>query len=159
MIAALREWLTGVVAVAVLLYLVRCLLPQSAVRRAADFTGGLIFLAALLQPLSQLSRTAQLPDYDAWRQEIEARQEELEELQQEELSAVIAQRTAAYISHEADALGLDLEVFVETRSGEDGVAVPCAAVVTGPYSEALAAIMAQDLGIPRERQVWHERED
>ena len=159
MMTALKEWLTGVVAVAVLLYLVRCLLPQSAVRRAADFTGGLVLLAALVQPLLSLSPEGLGMAARQWQRQIAERQEELEQAQEAELSAVIAERTASYISHEADALGLEVNVTVETAAGSDGVTVPWAASVEGPYSEALAAVMAQDLGIPRERQDWHEREN
>ena len=57
-----------------------------------------------------------------------------------------------------DALGLTVTARVETRPGEGGVPVPWSAEVTGPRSEALAAYMEQELGIPRGRQVWHEVE-
>ena len=55
-------------------------------------------------------------------------------------------------------LGLSVAVRVVTRPGADGVPVPWAAELTGQRSAALAACMAEDLGIPAERQVWHERE-
>lgn len=159
MMTALKEWLTAVAAVAVLLYLVRCLLPQSAVRRAADFTWGLVLLAALVQPLLALAPGDLAISPEQWQRQIAQRQEELEQTQQAELSAVIAERTASYISHKADALGLDVSVTAQTAAGGDGLAVPWSVTVEGPYSEALATLIAQDLGIPRERQDWHEREN
>ena len=52
----------------------------------------------------------------------------------------------------------EVTVRVETRTGQDGVPVPWAADLTGRRSPALEACIAEDLGIPAERQVWHERE-
>ena len=40
--------------------------------------------------------------------------------------------------------------------GADGIPVPVGAVLTGPYAEALSVDLERELGIPRERQVWHE---
>lgn len=159
MITLVREWLTGVVAVTLLLFVIRTLLPEGTVRRIGEFTGGLVLLAALLQPLGGLALADLEIDLAAWEQEIEQLQGELEEAQTEELSAVIAERTAAYISHEADALGLYLQVTVETETTEEGVAVPAAVTLEGPYSERMEAWMETELNIPRERQVWHEREN
>lgn len=152
---AVRQWLTGVVAVAVLLYLVRCLVPKSAVRRAADFTGGLVLMAALLQPLADISPRALRQDMERWQREAERQQTQMESDGEKELAAVIARRTEAYISDKADALGLTVAVRVETAPS-GGVAVPWAVTVRGPYSEALSAMMERDLDIPRERQVWYD---
>ena len=55
-------------------------------------------------------------------------------------------------------LGLSVTVRVETETGAEGVPLPSAAEVEGPRSEELAAYMERELGIPRERQVWHENE-
>ena len=54
-------------------------------------------------------------------------------------------------------LGLEVSARVETRAGEDGVPVPWSAELTGPRTEALASYLETELGIPAERQVWHER--
>ena len=48
---------------------------------------------------------------------------------------------------------------VETRAGDDGIPVPYAAVIEGPWSEALSASIAADLGIPAERQTWKEQDN
>ena len=57
----------------------------------------------------------------------------------------------------AGELGLEVTVRVETRTGGDGVPVPWSAELTGPRSEALASVLEAELGIPAERQVWHEQ--
>ena len=81
---------------------------------------------------------------------------ELDNAGKEELAAIIAGRTAAYISDKADALGLEVSVRVETEPGEEGTPLPVSAELEGPYSQDLADWIAGELGIPAERQVWHE---
>ena len=105
MMEAVRGWLTGVVAVSVLLYLVRVLAPKGAVGRVAEFTGGLLLLLALLQPLSSLAGDweAALPDL---QREMEQRQAVLETYRE----AVIEEALDAYQSD------IDREV---THDGED----------------------------------------
>ena len=52
-----------------------------------------------------------------------------------------------------------MTVRVEAVAGPDGVSLPEKAELTGPYSQELADFMARELGIPAERQVWHERKN
>lgn len=52
---------------------------------------------------------------------------------------------------------LDVEARVETEPGADGEPpLPAWAELRGPYSQDLADWIAGELGIPAERQVWHE---
>lgn len=73
------------------------------------------------------------------------------------MAELIEERTAAYISDKAKALGLSVAVRVETKTGDGGVPAPWAVRLTGTESEALASYIEGELGIPRERQVWSER--
>ena len=156
MMEAVREWLASVAAVSLLLSAVQTLLPAGSVRKIASFTGGLILLAALLQPL--LGADLERLDLEGCRASVAARQAELEAAGKSELAELIAERTCAYISDKADALGLSVAVRVETRE-RDGLPVPWRAELTGRRSEALAAYLEEELGIPRGRQIWHEGED
>ena len=97
MIAAAGQWLTGIVAVAILLYLIQCLAPAGVVRRTLDLTGGLILVAAILQPLAEISPQEISGDLNRLQREMELQQEKLVEQSQKELSQVIAERIAAYI--------------------------------------------------------------
>ena len=90
---------------------------------------------------------------------MEQRQWELESAQTDALAAGIAERAATYISDKGAALGLTVTAAVETRAGDDGIPVPYSAVIEGPWSEALSACIAQDLGIPAERQTWKEQDN
>ena len=156
---ALREWLTSLVAVSMLLSVARTLVPEGSIRKISSFTGGLILLVVLLRPLlgADLSRLdLHLEDYE---RAIGQRQEELASAGEAELAGTIEERTAAYISDKADTLGLAVKVQVETKPAGDGVPVPWRAELWGPRSPALATYMEEELGIPGERQVWHEGEN
>ena len=156
---ALREWLTSLVAVSMLLSVARTLVPEGSIRKISSFTGGLILLVVLVRPLlgADLSRLdLHLEDYE---RAIGQRQEELASAGEAELAGIIEERTAAYISDKADTLGLAVKVQVETKPAGDGVPVPWRAELWGPRSPALATYMEEELGIPGERQVWHEGEN
>lgn len=78
MMEALRQWLTGIVCVSVLLYLVRTLAPKGTVGRVAEFTGGLLLILTLLQPLGRLNGDWEV-DLSGLQREMEQRQAELED--------------------------------------------------------------------------------
>ena len=144
MIGAVREWLAAVVAVSLLLAAVQSLVPEGNLKRIASFTGGLLLLLVLLQPLEDLTGSLAAPDFGKYSRTVQDRQAELEQ--------------AAYIWDKAAELGLSVTVRVETAAGEAGVPLPWSAEVTGPWSQELSAYMERELGIPQERQVWHEQE-
>ena len=96
-------------------------------------------------------------DFDRYQAAVEERQEELADTQTEAMASIIAEQTEAYILDKAGELGAEVTVRVETRTGGDGVPVPWSAELTGAQSEALASALETELGIPAERQVWHER--
>lgn len=154
MIAALRSWLTSIAAVTMMLTVVQTLVPEGTLRKISGFTGGLLLLSALLQPLLRTDLGRLRLDLSDHREAIEERAAELDAAGKEELADIIAGRTAAYISDKADALGLAVTVRVETEG--EGTPLPASAELTGPYSQELADWIALELGIPAERQVWHE---
>lgn len=158
MIAAVREWLTSVVAVTLLLTVAQTLIPEGSIRKIAAFTGGLVLLAALLQPVLRTDLSRLQLDFELYDSMVQERQAELADARDRELAEVIASRTEAYILDKAAQLGLPVTVRVETETGAEGVPLPASADVAGPRSEELAAYMERELGIPRERQVWHENE-
>ena len=157
MMEAVRVWLTSVVLVSVLLSAAQSLIPPGTVRKAAGFTGGLILLLVLLQPVLEADLDRLALDFSDYQTAVEERQAELADTQTEAMASIIAEQTEAYILDKAGELGAEVTVRVETRTGEDGVPVPWSAELTGARSEALASALETELGIPAERQVWHER--
>ena len=156
MIAGVRSWLTSITAVTLMLTVVQTLVPEGTLRKITGFTGGLLLLAALLQPVLRTDLGGLRLDLSGYGGAIEERRAELDAAGKEELAAIIAERTAAYISDKADALGLEVTVRVETEPGEEGTPLPVSAELEGSYSQDLADWIAGELGIPAERQVWHE---
>ena len=148
MMEAVRAWLTSVVLVSVLLSAAQSLIPPGTVRKAAGFTGGLILLLVLLRPVLGADLEHLELDFDHYQAAVEERQEELADTQTEAMASIIAEQTEAYI----------LTVRVETRTEGNGIPVPWSAELTGSWSQALASALETELGIPAERQVWHERE-
>lgn len=153
---AVREWLLSVVATALLLSVVRTLLPEGSVSKTASFAGGLVLMLVLLRPLMGADLSDLELDLEPYREAIAVRQAELEEDSDQEMASLIAQRTGAYILEEAARLGIQVHVRVETAPGSDGVPVPVRVEITGSDSPQLSEWIARELGIPKEEQVWHE---
>ena len=158
MMEALGKWLLSVSAAALLVSVVQTLIPEGGMRRVASFTGGLLLLAVLLRPVLGADFSGLSAGLDRWTEQVEQRQSELESAQTDALAAGIAERAATYISDKGAALGLTVTAAVETETGPEGVPVPYSAVVTGPRSAELEAYIADELGIPPERQTWKERD-
>jgi stage III sporulation protein AF len=157
MMTAVREWLVAVVAASLLISLSQSLIPEGTIRRAAAMTGGLILLVTMLQPLVGLTGGRIRLDFGALTEEIDARQEELQQSSAEELKRIIEDKAQAYISDKARTLGLACTAQVTARMGEDGVPVPYEAVLYGTPSAQLSDAVQQELGIPKERQIWEKK--
>ena len=155
MIAAVREWLTSIVVVTLLISVAQTLITGGTLRKVASFTGGLILLAALLQPLlgTDLEKlNLNLEDYES---AIEERRQELADARQAALEAEIAEDTALCIEKKAAEIGLTVEARVKTNPAADGTPVPWAATLEGIYDASLSSWIASELDIPGQRQIWH----
>ena len=159
MMEALGTWLLSVSVTAMLVSVLQTLIPEGGIRRTAAFIGGLLLLAVLLRPVVGLDLSGFSADLDDWTAQVEQRQAELEQAQTNALAEGIEERTAAYISDKAAELGLTVTVRVETKAGEDGVPLPWSVELEGPRSEDLSSYIAEELGIPAQRQIWKEQDD
>ena len=117
---------------------------------------GCVLLITLLSDLKPLLR---IPAGDMIERSIlEAKQQSLygEQQARENMEAIIKDSCEAYILDKAEELAAPVTVQVEL-SDED-IPVPCGAVITGHISgEAkaeLSRILAEDLGISKEAQLW-----
>jgi len=159
MIGAVREWLTAVIAVTMLIFVVQILVPEGTARQITSFAGSLILILTLLRPLQQVNIGKWEFDLTSYEDEVVRRQEELTQTQKEELSGYIEERTAAYILDKAESIALPVSVCVETKANAQGIPVPYAVKISGAYSEELKQWMERELGLPAERQVWHGSEN
>lgn len=150
------EWFTSIVVVTALLGAARQFLPGGVFRQIGSFTGGLILILVILGPLPEVDLGNIRIGLETYSREIRQQSELLAEESSRELAGLIEERTAAYISEQIQRMGLDIGVRVKTEPGADGVPVPAEVELTGEWSEALAAWIEAELGIPEERQAWND---
>ena len=67
---AVREWLTAVVTVTLLLSVVQTLVPEGSLRKIAGFTGGLLLLAVLLRPVTEIDLSGLDSEMEDWARTI-----------------------------------------------------------------------------------------
>lgn len=151
----IRTWLTGIFCAALISAILLSLVPKGAIRTAAKYTSGLILLLVILRPVLGWDLSAFRLTVESCAADIAAQTEQYQKENLQEMSALIQQETAAYISDEAASLGLACRVQVETEL-RDGVPFPCAAYLDIPRNEYLSAYMAGVLDIPPEHQYWQE---
>lgn len=153
----MKGYLFSLTAAALLSALVLALVPEGSVRRTVQLGCGLLLALTALSPLLKL-------DYDAIAKQIAEIQLDTEtartgvEVQNRELQArIISEQAAAYIWDKADALGLTLEIEVQTTDRGSGP-YPYSASLRGTCGDADRAVLSryieQTLAIPAERQVW-----
>ena len=95
MIGALREWLTSIVVVTLLLSVAQALVPEGNIRRVASFLGGLILLLAMLRPVLGADLERLRLNFDGYEQELRQVREELSASYDAGLAERIEERTAA----------------------------------------------------------------
>lgn len=155
MITAMREWLTGIVGVTLLLSAAQTFIPDGSVKQAASLISGLVLLLAILRPVLETDLkhvSIEIGDYET---AIEEAQKDLKAENQRELKELIETRTGTYILDKAETLGLSLNVSVRAEENADGIPVPALVELEGTPSVELSQWLEQELGLGAERQVWN----
>ena len=149
----LKEWLTGLIAAAMVLSLVCALIPRGNLYAVARFTGGLILLLAVLRPLIQVKPDDLKMQYKDYQQEVERQILLYQENRDERMAAIIEEKTAAYISKKALEMGISCRITVETEL-RDGVPIPSRVSLQTSRNESLSRWIEEETGIPQEAQIW-----
>ena len=154
----MRSWLLGIVLTSLAAGLARQLAPKGREQAMVRLVGGLLLALAILRPLAG----GRWEGLELEIGPLELQGAELAETyrknQQEALSAIIAEKTEAYILDKANQLGLACTVRVTVAAGESGIPLPVSAAVQGAYSPALAECMEEEVGIPAQKQIWLEED-
>ena len=155
----MRAWLLGIVLTSLAGGLARQMAPQGKEQAVVRLVGGLLLVLAILRPLAgqrweELELLPETPDFQAGEQAAAYRKN-----QQDALSAIIAEKTQAYIWDKANQLGLARRAEVTVTAGEGGIPLPSGAVIYGGYSEELARCIQEEVGIPAENLIWAEDEE
>ena len=156
MIDAVREWIRSIVMVTMLLSVGQAMVPEGQIRKIFSFSGGLVLVIVLLHPVLGLEGSVLIEPLEVYERQIFKQKEELEQLVRAEQETIIEENLTAYISDKAEALEEGGAVRIRAETAEDGT-VTLSAELVGQPSEPLTEYLEQELGIPRERQVWiHE---
>ena len=159
MLELIRHWLVGITCAAMLVALAESLIPAGSIRRIARLTGGLVLLAAILNPLDTTALARALTEY---KLELSAYSADLEEENEILMKDIIEEQSGAYIQDKAAALGIDCQVTVEA-DGEEEWPIPQSVTVMGSLTaeqqEALERTIEEDFAIPAERQRYESGDE
>ena len=152
-----KAYLIRLTAAAILAALVRRMAPTGGTGKAARLGAGLLILLTAFGPLVRLDTVSAAKSFveEAFYDPLTVEDFSVET--NNLLSDLISQEAETYILDKAQVNGLDLTVEVETKV-VDTYPVPWSAVIRGSLTATeqveLSQIIAQDLGIPEERQEW-----
>ena len=156
----LKAYLLSITASALLMSLVLALLPKGKLRKTASFVGSLLLVLTVVAPVARLDPAQLAKSIAELRMETETIRTGIEIGNREIAAALIKEQCEAYILDKAAARGITLEAEIRL-SGEGQYPYPTGVTLYGQVSqsdrEAISAIIAEDLGIPRESQEWSTR--
>lgn len=159
MMAALKEWLMGVIAVSVLCAAADSLMPGGSVKKVGRFACGLVMLCVMLEPLAALRGSSITGWLEEYAYSIQTEEENLKHQVVHTQKAVIEEYCAAYISDKAAELGVTCRVEVECTYHADGLYLPQCARLWGNFSDVeqsrLTQLLETQLGIPIEEQTYY----
>ena len=148
-----RNWLLCVIGCAMAVAIIYQLLPESAHRFTTRCVGSLTMMIVILQPILGIN-------WDdlcwSWEDDLISMEEITENYQaqnQEAMKKSIEEKTAAYILHKAETLGLYGEVVVHTQE-YDGIPYPSEVILGMDFHPKLSAYISDELGIFPENQDW-----
>ncbi len=161
MTGLVREWLLGVTAAALVLALAEALAPEGGAKKVCRLAGGMALLLAAAGPLAGaldgglLTRAA-----DGWRDRARGYEQELEEKSDLFYLSIIEEETAAYIVDKAKEFGFDCQAEVTYGYDEEAVPRPWEVTARGSWTqgqrEQLSRLLEEELGVPPQRQFFHE---
>lgn len=154
MMDAFRIWLIGLMAVSLILTVLSTLLPEGSIKKIAGVTGGLVLLLTILRGVSRLDLSGLRLSYDDCAQEIDRQMESYRLQSSRDMESLIQVRCGAYISEQAQTLGLSCSPRVETEWTEENIPVPVAVTMDIPYHAKLSELISENLGIDAENQKW-----
>lgn len=157
MMHMIKTWLLGVILTSFAVALARQIAPKGRQQTMVRLAGGLVMILAMLQPLGTADwSVASVP---AGGFLAEAQEQPWYEEQLSEFSAIIAEKTAAYIWDKAQTLGLDCGVTVSADVGESGIPLPSLVTIHGAYHAGLSAWLDEEVGLPADKQIWLEEDE
>ena len=152
----LAQYIYSICGAGLICAVLRHLTKQTAMTGAFRLVTGVFLLLTLLLPLKDLPLGDISGIFSNVRPEAEQAVAQGQASYQKALADSISQRTEAYILTKGNQLGVSLSV--EVMLSQDALLVPVSVRLSGnvsPYAKSrLQQILENDLGIPKEDQIW-----
>ena len=157
----LRSWILSMTGTALICAAALRLTPEGRVKGVVRLVCAVCMAAALLRPLLGAALVEAYPlELARYRAQGAAIAGAGTDIRRELDRDIIERETEAYILDKARAMGAELTaVHVAMRWSTEGVWLPEAAELTGPYNAALSRLLEAELGIPRAAQNWRAHEE
>ena len=161
MTEALRGWVLGLCGAAAVCALALAVCPKGRVNGVLRVVCGAVMTIALLSPVVDFDFGVYSESLEKYRIEADAAANSASKSEDILSRTIIENECAAYILDKAVEVGLTMSsVRVSARWSVDGFWYPYEAAMEASGTQAakteLAEIVASDLGIPPDRQVWEE---
>lgn len=161
MTGAVRGWLLGVTAAALVLALAEALAPEGGAKKVCRLAGGMALLLAAAGPLVGLLDGGLLTQaVEGWRDKARSCELELEEKNDLFYLSIIEEETAAYVMDKAKEFGFDCQAEVTYGYDEEGVPRPWEVTARGSWTqgqrEQFSRLLEEELGVPPQRQFYDE---
>ena len=154
----IKSWLIGISCCAILISLVKGVMPNGSVKKTAGLLCGVILLIVTVSPLLSLDFSA-LSSYTVeYKNAVGAYSADVAEVNERLAQVIIEEQSAAYILDKATGIGAEIQVEVTTRRGDGDYWYPYSVEIKGDYTEEqreeLAETIERELAVPEERQDW-----
>ena len=131
--------------------------------RSGRLVCGLVLMGAVLSPVAELDVEGGRRWLEDYLASVHSREAELTQTVESQMKVIIEQEYAAYIVDKAAELGWTCTARVTCERSEEGLYLPVRTEVTGPQTAGVPAQLvqsiAEDLGVPKEAQVYINKEE
>lgn len=152
----LRQYILSAAAGALICGIVTAFCQKGAYKKHVSMLCGLFMTFTLLRPLIGI-KIPELPDLNEYFSQAESAVEEGKRISLSAQKTIISQECETYILDKAEELQVSLtaDVTVEERGGKPiPVFVEMTGAVLPEIQQQLSTVIATDLGIPKENQLW-----
>lgn len=158
--SGLGDWLYALVAAALLVGLLRAMMPEGTVKEVSRIAGGLLLFLVLVRPLLGGSYGEVVSWLNQWQEDAEEVTAQGEETAARLEERLIAEKCAAYLVQQAGEQGIRCEVSVRCAGEDGGLILPVWATVTGALTEeerkVLLALAEEGLGLSAQQVEFTE---
>ncbi len=152
----MRQYIVSVVAAALVCGILTGFMKDCGVKRLLKLLCGTFLTFTVISPIVKFT-VPELPDFGLVFEEAEKAAQQGKIITEDSLMDIISAQSEAYILDKAKAMEVFLTAEVAT-SFVDGLPVPESVVLEGEVSpeqrRQLSQIISDELGIPKENQVW-----